>query len=109
MTAVTFARQLGFSVPLEGSETIWQPQEAAKFTFLPMPYLMRARCADTDVNANTTARPGHRFASTRSCDEIQRESEQDRRRRGLVFVLAITRVGGTTGTPTSLNQSMAPR
>jgi hypothetical protein len=39
---------------------------------------------------------GRRFASTRSCHEIQRGSEQDRRRRGwrvgLVAVLAITLV-----------------
>jgi hypothetical protein len=39
------------------------------------------------------------FASTRSCDEIQRESEQDRRRCGwrvgLVAVLAITLMADT--------------
>jgi len=51
--------------------------------FLPMPYLMRARSAGTDVSANTIgAVPVTAFASTRSRHEIQRESEQDRRRRG---------------------------
>ena len=51
--------------------------------FLPMPYLMRARSADTNVSANMIgAAPVTAFASTRSRHEIPRESEQDRRRRG---------------------------
>jgi hypothetical protein len=54
----------------------------------------------TDVSANIMGGvPVTAFASTRSCDEIQRESEQDRRRRGwrvgLVAVLAITLVAHT--------------
>jgi hypothetical protein len=54
---------------------------------------MRARSAAVDVSANTTgAVPVIAFASTRSRHEIQRESEQDRWRVGLVAVLAITLV-----------------
>jgi hypothetical protein len=62
-----------------------------------------------DVNANIGAVPVTAFASTRSCDEIQRESEEDRRRRGrrveLVAVLAITLVAHTAAV--ALNTSVA--